>query len=199
MTRGKNSAPLIHVKPDKQKIEGLFKQIMTELGLDLKDPSLSGTPKRVSKMYVEEIFGSLYNKAPEITTFPNDGNYDQMLVEKDITLYSVCEHHFVPIVGKCHVAYIPGDRLIGLSKLIRIVQYYAAKPQVQERLTQTIGESLKNVLNVEDVAVVIDAKHYCCSMRGAKDPNSSTITSYVSGRFREEPSIKGEFLNFISK
>jgi GTP cyclohydrolase I len=174
-----------------------FKGIMQTLGLDLNDDSLKDTPQRVAKMYVKEIFSGL-NPAnePEITLFENKYHYNKMLVEKGITLYSYCEHHFVPIVGKVHVAYISKGKVIGLSKINRIVQFYAKRPQVQERLTNQIGEALKKAIDTEDVAVIIDAVHLCVASRGIKDTNSSTITSYYSGKFINEE-IKNEFLGLI--
>jgi GTP cyclohydrolase I len=185
---------------NKEKIEDIafhFKKIMETLGLDLNDDSLKGTPKRVAKMYVEEIFSGLDPKnKPKIALFENKYKYDQMLVEKNITLHSNCEHHFVPIIGKAHVAYISTGKVIGLSKLNRIVQYYSQRPQVQERLTMQIANELKQVLETEDVAVVIDASHLCVSARGVKDTNSSTVTAAYSGKFLEE-STKNEFLTYI--
>ena len=174
----------------KEKIESLFSQIMDVMGLDLTDDSLSGTPKRVAKMYIEEIFSGLnpMNK-PKIALFDNKYQYNQMLVEKNITFYSNCEHHFVPIIGKAHVAYISSGKVIGLSKLNRIVQYFAKRPQVQERLTNQIAEELKEVLHTNDVAVIIDAKHLCVSSRGIKDETSSTVTSYFGGTFNTQEKI----------
>ena len=178
-------------------ISGHFREIMITLGLDLSDDSLNGTPGRVAKMYVKEIFSGLNAKnKPDIALFDNKYRYSQMLVEKNITLYSNCEHHFVPIIGKAHVAYISSGKVIGLSKLNRIVQYYAQRPQVQERLTLQIANELKSVLNTEDVAVVIDALHLCVSSRGIKDVSSSTITAEYSGMFLE-PVRKNEFLNYL--
>lgn len=179
-------------------ISGHFKSIMETLGLDLTDDSLSGTPDRVAKMYVKEIFSGLNpaNK-PEIKLFENKYQYSGMLVEKDITFYSNCEHHFVPIIGKAHVAYISSGKVIGLSKLNRIVQHYAKRPQVQERLTVQIAEDLKNILETDDVAVLIDAVHLCVSSRGIQDVNSSTVTSHYSGRFGEEDA-KREFLSYLN-
>jgi GTP cyclohydrolase I len=180
-----------------EKISSLFKEIMIELGLDLNDESLVETPHRVAKMYVEELFASVNTEPPVVKVFPNDEEYDQMLIEKDITINSVCEHHFVPITGVCHIAYLPEDKIVGLSKLIRVAQYFSKRPQVQERLTQQIGKYLSEVLATKSVAVVVHAKHHCCSMRGAKDPNSSTITSYLGGLFREQPEVRQEFFNLI--
>lgn len=181
---------------DERKIELIqnhFKEIMYILGLDLSDDSLSGTPHRVAKMYVKEIFCGLNpaNK-PETKLFQNKYEYNEMLIEKDITLYSYCEHHFVPIIGKVHVAYISNGQVIGLSKINRLVQYYAKRPQVQERLTNQIAEGLKEALQSEDVAVIIDATHLCVSSRGIKD--TSTITTHYSGKFQTEKT-KAEFIS----
>lgn len=186
---------------DTQKIKIIsehFKQIMHTLGLDLTDDSLKDTPLRVAKMYVKEAFSGLNpaNK-PQAALFDNKYQYNEMLVEKNITLYSYCEHHFVPIIGKVHVAYISSNnKVIGLSKINRIVEYFAKRPQVQERLTNQIANELKMALNSEHVAVVIDAVHLCVSSRGIKDTNSTTITSYYSGKFQEEK-LKMEFLALI--
>ena len=175
-----------------------FKEIMLLLGLDLNDDSLKGTPQRVAKMYVKEIFSGLNpaNK-PSIKLFDNKYKYNEMLVEKDITFYSNCEHHFVPIIGKAHCAYISSGKVIGLSKINRIVQHFAKRPQVQERLTVQIASELKEALQTEDVAVVIDAAHLCVSSRGISDITSRTVTSQYFGKFQEER-FKNEFLNHIS-
>lgn len=181
----------------KQRISILFSEIMDVLGLDLTDDSLQGTPDRVAKMYVEEIFSGLdpQNK-PKIALFDNKYQYNQMLVEKNITFYSNCEHHFVPIIGKAHIAYKSSGKVIGLSKLNRIVQYYAKRPQVQERLTQQIANELKTVLDTEDVAVIIDAKHLCVSSRGVKDDTSATVTTYYGGEFNTPAKIT-ELQNYL--
>lgn len=175
-----------------------FEKIMDVMGLDLNDDSLKGTPERVAKMYIDEIFSGLdpQNK-PKVALFDNKYQYNQMLVEKNITFYSNCEHHFVPIIGKAHVAYISSGKVIGLSKLNRIVQYYAKRPQVQERLTNQIANELKQILDTEDVAVIIDAKHLCVSSRGIKDDTSSTVTSYYGGAFNT-PQKMNELLNHIN-
>lgn len=180
-----------------KKIEHHFAQIMQTLGLNLFDDSLCGTPRRVAKMFVKEMFSGLNpaNK-PDISLFENKYGYKRMLIEKDITLYSNCEHHFVPIIGKVHVAYIPGNQVIGLSKINRLVQYYAKRPQVQERLTVQISEVLKEALQHNDVAVVIEADHLCVASRGIKDTNSITHTAHYSGQFENEP-IRREFLSHI--
>lgn len=174
----------------KEKIAILFEEIMNVMGLDLTDDSLRGTPERVAKMYIDEIFSGLNPRnKPKVALFDNKYQYNQMLVEKNITFYSNCEHHFVPIIGKAHVAYISSGKVIGLSKLNRIVQYYAKRPQVQERLTNQIAEELKSILETEDVAVIIDAKHLCVSSRGVKDDTSSTVTSYFGGKFNTQDKI----------
>jgi len=171
--------------------------IMETLGLDLSDDSLKGTPNRVAKMFVNEIFGGLDPaKKPKASTFENKYKYGEMLVEKNITLYSTCEHHFLPIVGRAHVAYISNGTVVGLSKINRIVDYFAKRPQVQERLTIQIVEELQNVLNTKDVACVIDAKHLCVNSRGIKDIESSTVTSEFGGKFKEKDT-KREFLDYI--
>ena len=181
----------------KQRIALLFEEIMDVMGLDLTDDSLKGTPERVAKMYIDEIFSGLNpaNK-PKMALFDNKYQYNQMLVEKNISFYSNCEHHFVPIIGKAHVAYISSGKVIGLSKLNRIVQYYAKRPQVQERLTNQIAEDLKDILGTDDVAVIIDAKHLCVSSRGIKDETSATVTSYYGGKFNT-PSKIAELQNYI--
>lgn len=174
-----------------------FREIMQTLGLDLNDDSLKGTPYRVAKMYVQEIFAGLNpENKPKIALFENKYGYGNMLVEKDITLFSNCEHHFVPIYGKAHIAYISSGKVIGLSKLNRLVQYFAQRPQVQERLTMQIGLELQRLLDTKDVAVVIDAHHMCVSSRGIKDTTSSTVTCFYDGKFNEE-SCKQEFLQHI--
>ncbi|MCU0398971.1 MAG: GTP cyclohydrolase I FolE [Cyclobacteriaceae bacterium] len=180
------------------RIEKHFREIMTILGLDLNDDSLNGTPKRVAKMYVKEVFSGLNPKnRPHARLFDNKYKYDQMLVEKEITFYSHCEHHFVPIFGKAHVAYFSSGKVIGLSKINRIVQYFAKRPQVQERLTVQIAKELQRVLKTEDVGVVIDATHLCVASRGVGDTNSKTGTAHFSGKFQDE-NIKREFLNYIN-
>lgn len=178
-------------------IEKHFRHIMEIMGLDMADDSLKGTPKRVAKMYIKEVFSGLDPKnKPAIALFDNKYKYNQMLVEKDITVFSNCEHHFVPIYGKAHVAYISSGKVIGLSKLNRIVEYYAKRPQVQERLTVQIANELKEALQTEDVAVVIDAQHMCVQSRGIRDSGSSTVTAYYGGKFEEEMTKK-EFLSYL--
>jgi GTP cyclohydrolase I len=181
-----------------ERIEKHFREIMHILGLDLTDDSLNGTPRRVAKMYVKEVFSGLNPKnRPIARLFENKYNYDQMLVEKDITFYSHCEHHFVPIYGKAHVAYFSSGKVIGLSKINRIVQYYSKRPQVQERLTVQIGKEMQRVLMTDDIAVVVDANHMCVASRGVGDTNSKTGTAYFSGKFNDE-NIRREFLNYIN-
>ena len=181
----------------KDKISVLFAEIMDVMGMDLNDDSLKGTPERVAKMYIDEIFSGLNPKnKPKMSLFENKYQYNQMLVEKNITFYSNCEHHFVPIFGKAHVAYISSGKVIGLSKLNRIVQYYAQRPQVQERLTNQIGKDLEHILQTEDIAVIIDAKHLCVCSRGIKDDTSTTITTYFGGAFKNPQKI-AELQNYI--
>lgn len=178
-------------------IEKKFEEILQVLGLDLTDDSLKDTPLRVAKMYVKEIFKGLdpANK-PSMSLFENKYHYKQMLVEKDIRVNSTCEHHFLPIYGKAHVAYISTGQVIGLSKINRIVEYYSKRPQVQERLTIQIANELKEALSTDDVAVLIDAKHMCVSSRGIQDHCSSTVTAEYCGKFND-PSIRQEFLKYI--
>ncbi len=178
-------------------IEEYFGKIMHTLGLDLNDDSLRGTPGRVAKMYVQEIFKRL-NPAhkPKAKVFENKYQYGEMLIEKNITLYSSCEHHFLPIIGNAHVAYISTGRVIGLSKMNRIVEYYSKRPQVQERLAMQIMKELQEALDTEDVAVLIDAKHMCVTTRGIKDINSSTVTAEYGGKFLEKET-REEFLRYL--
>lgn len=178
-------------------IEQDMRSILQTLGMDLTDDSLQGTPKRIAKMFVQEIFSGLDPKRkPEASTFDNTYKYGEMLVEKNITLYSTCEHHLLPIVGKAHVAYISSGKVIGLSKMNRIVDYYAKRPQVQERLTMQVVQELQKALGTEDVACVIDAKHLCVNSRGIRDIDSSTVTSEFGGKFKD-PNVRREFLNYI--
>ncbi len=185
---------------DEEKIEAIKKDvesILNTLGMDLTDDSLKGTPNRVAKMFVKEIFGGLNpEKKPSSSTFENKYKYNEMLVEKNITIYSTCEHHLLPIVGRAHVAYISNGTVVGLSKMNRIVDYFSKRPQVQERLTMQIVEELQKVLNTKDVACVIDAKHLCVNSRGIRDIESSTVTSEFGGRFKEE-NVRREFLDYI--
>ena len=185
---------------DDLKIELIKKEvenILATLGMDLTDDSIKGTPNRVAKMFVKEIFGGLNpNKKPNSSTFENNYKYGEMLVEKNITLYSTCEHHLLPIIGKAHVAYISNGTVVGLSKMNRIVDYFSKRPQVQERLTMQIVEELQKVMNTDDVACVIDAKHLCVNSRGIRDTESSTVTAEYGGKFKNEETRR-EFLDYI--
>jgi GTP cyclohydrolase I len=187
-------------KTDDEKIAAIephFRAIMEILGMDLRDDSLRGTPLRVAKMYVKELFQGL-NPAnmPSMTLFENKFQYNEMLVEKNINFYTNCEHHFVPFFGKTHVAYISSGKVIGLSKLNRLVEYFSKRPQVQERLTMQVGKALQTVLQTQDVAVMMDAKHLCVSSRGVKDDSSNTITTFFGGKFQDEKT-RMEFLQYV--
>ncbi|MEC7454343.1 MAG: GTP cyclohydrolase I FolE [Bacteroidota bacterium] len=185
---------------DQEKINRIEKDvsnILETLGMDMTDDSLRGTPKRVAKMFVQEIFGGLNPvKSPKLSTFENKYKYGHMLVEKNINLYSTCEHHLLPIVGKAHVAYISNGTVIGLSKMNRIVDFFAKRPQVQERLTRQVVHMLQSALQTKDVACVIDAKHLCVNSRGIRDVDCSTITAEFGGAF-SRPEVKKEFLEYI--
>lgn len=185
---------------DEEKIERIqqsVKDILTTLGLDLTDDSLQGTPKRVAKSFVNELFMGLNPKnMPKASTFDNNYNYGEMLVERNIVVYSTCEHHLLPIIGRAHVAYISDGKVIGLSKMNRIVEYFSKRPQVQERLTIQIVNELKRVLGTENVACVIDAKHLCVNSRGIRDIESSTVTAEFGGLFKEDKTRR-EFLDYI--
>lgn len=187
---------------DDEKIELIKKDvanILTTLGLDLTDDSMHGTPNRVAKMFVKEIFGGLDPKRkPKNSTFENKYQYGEMLVEKNITVYSTCEHHLLPIVGRAHVAYISSGRVIGLSKMNRIVDYFAKRPQVQERMTMQIVRELQIALGTEDVACVVDAKHLCVNSRGIRDIESSTVTAEYGGRFKKDEQLRKEFLTYLN-
>ena len=178
-------------------IEKKFREIMEVLGLDLTDDSLKDTPKRVAKMYVKETFSGLNPKnKPSVTLFENKYKFNQMLVEKDISVYSYCEHHFVPIIGKAHVAYFSGGKVVGLSKINRTVQYFSKRPQVQERLTVQIANEMKEMLGTDDVAVLIEADHLCVASRGVQDVSSSTVTSSYHGKFLDS-NVRDEFLRYV--
>jgi GTP cyclohydrolase I len=187
--------------PKQEKIEIIqhhFEKIMDTLGLDLTDDSLKGTPKRVAKMFVNEIFGGLDPEAyPSTSTFDNKYQYGEMLVEKNIVVYSTCEHHFLPIVGRAHVSYISNGKVIGLSKMNRIVDYFSKRPQVQERMTKQIVQALQKALGTDDVACVIDAKHLCVNSRGIRDIDCSTVTAEYGGQFKNE-AVKRDFLDYIN-
>lgn len=179
------------------RIEESVKDILETLGMDLTDDSLRGTPKRVAKAYVNEIFMGLHpENKPSASTFDNNYNYGEMLVEKNIVVYSTCEHHLLPIVGRAHVAYISNGKVIGLSKMNRIVEYFSKRPQVQERLTMQVVQAMQKALGTEDVACVIDAKHLCVNSRGIKDIESSTVTAEFGGKFKEQDT-KREFLDYL--
>ena len=187
--------------PNEEKISNIaehFKAILEELGLDVEDESLRDTPERVARMYVNEIFSGLdpHNK-PEVTLFENKYGYDRMLLQKNISLFSFCEHHFLPIVGKAHVAYFSEGKIAGLSKLNRIVNYYARRPQVQERLTRQIALDLRQTLQTNHVAVIVEARHMCVSARGIQDVESQTFSSQYLGKFNEE-AVRNEFLQYLS-
>ena len=180
------------------KIEGHFTEIMKTLGLDLGDDSLADTPKRVAKMYVNEIFWALDPTAfPKCTTVDNKMGYDEMVVETNINVQSNCEHHFVVIDGLATVGYIPKDKVLGLSKLNRIVEFFSKRPQIQERLTEQVFFALEYILETSNVAVVVHAEHYCVKSRGVEDTGSSTITSKLGGVFKTDPQVRAEFMNFV--
>jgi GTP cyclohydrolase I len=181
-------------------IESYFFKIMKILNLNLKDDSLKDTPRRIGKMFINEIFWGLdYNNFPKITTVENKMQYDEMIIEKDIKVMSTCEHHFVTIAGKAHVAYIPDKKVLGLSKLNRIVEFFSKRPQIQERLTEQIYYALSLILDTENIAVVVDAEHFCVKSRGVEDVNSSTITSKLGGLFKEDTVVRQEFLNLVNR
>lgn len=178
----------------------LFTEILTKLGLDLEDDSLQDTPKRLSKMWINELFWGLKTENfPKLTVVENKMNYKEMVLERRIQVNSVCEHHFCPIDGYAHVAYIPQNSVAGLSKLNRVVEYFSRRPQVQERLTEQIFHTLKFILNTPHVAVMIVAKHFCVKVRGIQDPNTDTITSRLGGSFYEEPDCRSEFMSLIKE
>jgi GTP cyclohydrolase I len=195
--------PVFETKLDRKDkidlIEKHFAVIMETLGLDLTDDSLEETPKRVAKMYVNEIFWGLdYEAFPKCTTVDNKMLYDEMVVERNVNVQSNCEHHFVVIDGVATVAYIPNKRVLGLSKINRIVEYFSKRPQIQERLTEQVFHALQFILDTENVAVVIDAQHYCVKSRGVEDTGSSTVTSKLGGGFKTDPSVRAEFMRLVS-
>jgi len=180
-------------------IEKLFEEIMLSLGLDLSDDSLTETPLRVAKMYVNEIFWGLdYDAFPKCTTVSNKMRYDEMVIERNINVQSNCEHHFVVIDGLATVAYIPKDKVLGLSKINRVVEYFSKRPQIQERLTEQIYHALQYILETDNIAVVIDAQHFCVKSRGVEDVGSSTTTSKLGGVFKSDPSVRLEFMNIVN-
>lgn len=187
------------VDPDKiDRIASHFEAIMETLGLDLADPSLVKTPQRVAKMFVNELFHGLHSEPPHISTFPNTERYDQMIAVSDIRLHSICEHHFVPFIGKCHIAYFPKDVVVGLSKFNRVVEYFAARPQIQEKLTHQISNFFREQLETDNVAVIIKAEHLCAKIRGVKDPCSVTTTMSLNGLFRESSAVRMELFQAIA-
>ena len=181
------------------KIQSHFNEIVTTLGIDLKDDSLTDTPKRIAKMYVNEIFWGLdYDAFPKATVVENKMNYNEMIVERNISVQSNWEHHFVVIDGLATVAYVPNKNVLGLSKINRIVEYFSKRPQIQERLTEQIYHALSFILETENVAVMVDAQHYCVKSRGVEDTGSSTITSRLGGNFKDYPEVRAEFLSLIN-
>ena len=180
-------------------IETKFRDIMTTLGLDLSDDSLMDTPKRVAKMYVGEIFWGLdYEAFPKCTTVDNKMKYDEMVIERNVNVQSNCEHHFVVIDGVATVGYIPSQKVLGLSKINRIVEYFSKRPQIQERLTEQVFHALQFILETDNVAVVVDAQHYCVKSRGVEDVGSSTVTSKLGGVFKTDPAVRNEFMNIVN-
>jgi GTP cyclohydrolase I len=195
----KDSGQIIDRKGKIDVIESLFADIMKTLGLDLTDDSLIDTPKRVAKMYVNEIFWGLdYEAFPKCTTVDNKMKYDEMVIERNVNVQSNCEHHFVVIDGVATVAYIPKQKVLGLSKINRVVEYFAKRPQIQERLTEQVYHALQYILDTDNIAVVIDAQHYCVKSRGVEDVGSSTITSKLGGCFKSDPSVRNEFMNIVN-
>ena len=181
-------------------IKDKFTDIMNALGLDLQDDSLIDTPSRVAKMYVNEIFFGLdYKYFPKATTVDNKMKYDEMVIERNINVQSNCEHHFVIIDGSCHISYIPKNKVLGLSKLNRIVQFFSKRPQIQERLTEQIYYALSYILETDDIGVIIEASHYCVKSRGIQDVNSDTVTSKMGGCFKSDPEARKEFLSIVNK
>jgi len=182
-----------------EKIEGHFIEVMKALGLNLADDSLMDTPKRVAKMYVNEIFWGLdYEAFPKCTAVDNKMKYDEMVIERNVNVQSNCEHHFVVIDGVATVAYIPNEKVLGLSKLNRVVEYFAKRPQIQERLTEQVYYALQYILDTDNIAVVVDAQHYCVKSRGVEDTGSSTVTSKLGGCFKEDPAVRQEFMNIVN-
>jgi GTP cyclohydrolase I len=195
-----NPGDLVLDRKDKiERIEKYFTLIMATLGLDLSDDSLNETPKRVAKMYTNEIFYGLDIEAfPKCTTVENKMLYDEMVVERNVNVQSNCEHHFVVIDGFATVAYIPSNRVLGLSKINRVVEYFSKRPQIQERLTEQIFHALQYILDTENVAVVIDAQHFCVRSRGVEDTGSRTVTSKLGGGFKTDPSVRAEFMRMVT-
>jgi GTP cyclohydrolase I len=193
------ASPITDRKDKIAVIEPLFAEIMRTMGLDLTDDSLIETPKRVAKMYVNEIFWGLdYEAFPKCTTVDNKMKYDEMVVERNVNVQSNCEHHFVVIDGVATVGYIPNQRVLGLSKINRVVEYFSKRPQIQERLTEQVYHALQYILETDNVAVVIDAQHYCVKSRGVEDVGSSTVTSKLGGVFKTDPAVRNEFMNIVN-
>jgi GTP cyclohydrolase I len=181
-----------------QKIAGHMRGIIEALGLDTDDPNLSGTDERVAKMYLEMFNGLRSGAEPRVTTFPNDEGYEHMVMERDIPFYSMCSHHFVPFYGHAHIAYVPGDRIVGLSKFSRILEFYAKRPQLQERLTEQVVSFLMNKLSAKGAMVVLEARHLCVEMRGVKKAGALTVTSAIRGLFHNRP-LREEFLDLLRR
>jgi GTP cyclohydrolase I len=182
-----------------EQIESHFTEIMKIIGLDLSDDSLIETPRRVAKMYINEIFWGLdYEAFPKCTTVDNKMKYDEMVIERNVNVQSNCEHHFVVIDGAATVAYIPNQKVLGLSKINRVVEYFSKRPQIQERLTEQIYHALQYILDTDNIAVVVDAQHYCVKSRGVEDVGSSTVTSKLGGVFKTDPSVRQEFMNIVN-
>jgi len=182
-----------------EQIESHFTEIMKIIGLDLSDDSLVETPKRVAKMYINEIFWGLdYEAFPKCTTVDNKMKYDEMVIERNVNVQSNCEHHFVVIDGAATVAYIPNQKVLGLSKINRVVEYFSKRPQIQERLTEQVYHALQYILDTDNIAVVVDAQHYCVKSRGVEDVGSSTVTSKLGGVFKTDPSVRQEFMNIVN-
>ena len=195
-----SAADFVHDDIKLEIIEASFAQILATMGLDLNDDSLTDTPRRMAKMYVDELFWGLNpNHFPKCTVIENKMRYDEMVLERDITVMSTCEHHFVTIHGVAHVAYIPDKWVLGLSKMNRVVEYFARRPQVQERLTEQVYYAMQHILRTDNIAVVIDAEHYCVKSRGVEDANSTTLTSKLGGLFKTEPELRAEFMNLLRK
>lgn len=194
-----NKINWISLEERKENLEQIFRDFMLDMWLDLEDASLKDTPKRVAKMFINEVCKGLYNDPPKITTFPNDQKYSWMVVVKDIKIQSLCEHHFQPIIWKAHIAYIPGKKVVWLSKLARVADFFARRPQIQERLSKQIFDHLCEVLETENIAIIIDAEHFCMKLRWVEDPCSSTSTDMMWGLFMHSSNTRREFLDAVSR
>jgi GTP cyclohydrolase I len=181
-----------------ERIAGHVRAILNELKLDLSDPNLQGTDVRVAQLYLEMFYGLKEGSEPRVTTFPNEESYGHMVMEREIPFYSMCSHHLVPFYGRAHIAYIPRDRIIGLSKFARILEFYAKRPQLQERLTEQVVGFLEEKLNPMGAMVVIEARHLCVEMRGVKKPGALTVTSAIRGAFHQRP-VREEFLDLLRR